>query len=158
MDMSVSRAEFKRPYSHVVHQLRSVRLRPTRQRLALAKLLFDAEDTRHVSAEALHAEALEAGIQVSLATVYNTLHQFVEVGLLNEVVIDSNRTYFDTNTETHHHFYEKTSGLLEDIPANQVKIDLDASPPPGMKIVSVDVVFRLEPMKANGQDRAVNDN
>lgn len=161
MDIAGTPPEFKRPFSHVVHQLRSVGLRPTRQRLALAKLLFDAETTRHVSAEALHAEALEEGIRVSLATVYNTLHQFVDVELLKEVVIDSNRTYFDTNTSRHHHFYEKATGLLIDVPDDSVNVELLKDVPQGMDLTTTEVVFRLLPVKPrNGvsTDRAVNDN
>lgn len=159
MDTIVSRTNFNRPFSNVVNQLRSVGLRPTRQRLALAKLLFDGEETRHVSAEALHAEAVEADIRVSLATVYNTLHQFVEVGLLQEVVVDSSRTYFDTNTEKHHHFYEKATGLLVDIPDSSVAVDVNNTVPNGMRVVSTEVVFRLEPFDGPSRtDSAVNDN
>lgn len=161
MDIAASPPEFKRPFSHVVHQLRSVGLRPTRQRLALAKLLFDAESTRHVSAEALHAEALEEGIRVSLATVYNTLHQFVEVGLLKEVVIDSSRTYFDTNTAEHHHFYEKATGLLIDVPEDCVHVELMMETPKGMQLAATETVFRLLPATnggRSGRDTAVNDN
>jgi len=161
MDIAVSPPEFKRPFSHIVHQLRSVGLRPTRQRLALAKLLFDGDSTRHVSAEALHAEAMEEGIRVSLATVYNTLHQFVEVGLLKEVVIDSNRTYFDTNAVSHHHFYEKLSGFLSDISEDDVDVKLKIDVPDGMELVATEVVFRLAPKSkssVNGIDKAVNDN
>jgi len=157
MDIAVSPPEFKRPFSHIVHQLRSVGLRPTRQRLALAKILFDGESTRHVSAEALHAEALEEGIRVSLATVYNTLHQFVEVGLLREVVIDSSRTYFDTNTASHHHFYEKLSGFLSDIRDQDVEVKLNVDVPEGMELIAAEVVFRLAPA-AKGKVKAVNDN
>lgn len=161
MDIAGTPPEFKRPFSHVVHQLRSVGLRPTRQRLALAKLLFDAETTRHVSAEALHAEALEEGIRVSLATVYNTLHQFVDVDLLKEVVIDSNRTYFDTNTAPHHHFFEKATGLLIDVPETSVNIELSRDVPQGMDLQTTEVVFRLSPKKTRkgvSTDSAVNDN
>ncbi|MEO0411089.1 MAG: iron response transcriptional regulator IrrA [Pseudomonadota bacterium] len=159
MDTIVSRTNFNRPFSNVVNQLRSVGLRPTRQRLALAKLLFDADETRHVSAEALHAEAVESDIRVSLATVYNTLHQFVDVGLLQEVVVDSNRTYFDTNTASHHHFFEKGTGLLVDIPETSVAVDVKNSVPSGMRVVSTEVVFRLEPHDGPSRtDKAVNDN
>src|SRR5262245_10917748 len=93
----------------VLSRLRAVGLRPTRQRLALARLLIESGD-RHVTAEQLHGEAVEAGIQVSLATVYNTLHQFTEVGLLREVVVEPSRSYFDTNTTEHHHFFCDTDG------------------------------------------------
>ena len=81
-------------------------LRPTRQRKELGRLLFDGPD-RHVTAEVLHDEAMRAGVRVSLATVYNTLNQFTEAGLMREIVVDGDRTYFDTNTSDHHHFFHR---------------------------------------------------
>ena len=95
-------------------KLRKAGLRPTRQRLALASLLF-AHGDRHVTAEGLHEEAVSAGVPVSLATVYNTMHQFTAAGLLREVTVDGTRTYFDTNTGDHHHFYCEDDGMLMDI-------------------------------------------
>ncbi len=132
-----------RPYTQVLERLRAAELRPTRQRLALAKLLFDGGD-RHVTAELLHAEALDASIRVSLATVYNTLHQFTAAGLLREIVVDSQRSYFDTNTSDHHHFFFETSGALEDIPVEQVVVARLPDPPKGARVKRVDVVVRLE--------------
>ncbi len=131
-----------RPYSQVLERLRASGLRPTRQRLALAKLLFDKGD-RHVTAEILHAEAMSANIRVSLATVYNTLHQFTAAKLLREIVVDSSRSYFDTNTDPHHHFYFEDSGRLADIPGDQVVVAEVPSPPAGTTIESVEVVIRL---------------
>ena len=93
-----------RPYTEVISRLRAANLRPTRQRIALAKLLFGGCD-RHVTAESLHTEAIGALIKVSLATVYNTLHQFTNAGLLREIVVNCNRCYFDTNVSEHHHFF-----------------------------------------------------
>jgi Fur family iron response transcriptional regulator len=130
-----------RTYSHVLEGLRASGLRPTRQRLALAELLF-AHGDRHVTAEMLHAEALNAGVRVSLATVYNTLHQFTSVGLLREIVVDASRSYFDTNTREHHHFFHGDSGALTDI-TNPVSIAELPPPPAGMKIDRVDVIVRL---------------
>ncbi|HAP99277.1 MAG TPA: transcriptional repressor, partial [Rhodospirillum rubrum] len=112
-----------RPFRPILEKLRKAGLRPTRQRLALARLMFDAGN-RHVTAETLHTEAMDAGVSVSLATVYNTLHQFTEGGLLREVVVDPGRSYFDTNTSEHYHFYFEVSGELVDIPASDVNIDL----------------------------------
>jgi Fur family iron response transcriptional regulator len=132
-----------RPYSNILDRLRSVGLRPTRQRLALAKLLFDNGD-RHISAEQLHTEALASHIRVSLATVYNALHQFTEAGLMREIVVDSGRSYFDTNTSDHHHFFFETSGRLEDIPADQVCLTQVPQAPAGHRIKSVDVIVRVE--------------
>lgn len=131
-----------RPYSRVIELLRTAGLRPTRQRIALAKLLFDAEN-RHVTAEQLHDEALDENVAVSLATVYNALHQFTAAGLLREVVVEPGRSYFDTNTSDHHHFYTEDDSLLEDIPAEAVTVSSVPEPPSGTEITRVDVVVRL---------------
>jgi Fur family transcriptional regulator, iron response regulator len=131
-----------RPYSHFVEQIRAVGLRPTRQRLALAKLLF-GNGNRHITAEVLHADAQAEKIRVSLATVYNTLHQFTEAGMLREIVVDASRSYFDTNTSNHHHFFYEKDGLLSDVPENIISINKEPQPPEGMAIKSIDVVIRL---------------
>ncbi|MQP64176.1 transcriptional repressor [Niveispirillum sp. SYP-B3756] len=117
-------------------------LRPTRQRLALAKLLFDAGH-RHVTAEQLHGEALEAQMQVSLATVYNTLNQFREAGLLREVVVEAGRAYFDTNIDDHHHFFHEGSGQLRDICGRQLQVAGIPDLPAGARIARIDVIIRL---------------
>lgn len=132
-----------RPYAQVLEQLRAAGLRPTRQRLALAKLLFEGGD-RHITAEMLHGEALAQSIRVSLATVYNTLHQFTEAGLLREIVVDASRSYFDTNTSFHHHFFNEDSGVLSDIPNDEVMLTKVPTAPDGMKVKSVDVVVRVQ--------------
>jgi Fur family iron response transcriptional regulator len=132
-----------RPYSASLDRLRAAGLRPTRQRLALARLLFETGD-RHVTAEQLHGEARDAGIRVSVATVYNTLHQFTEAGLLREVVVDPGRAYFDTNTSEHHHFYTADTGALEDIPSDRVVLASVPDTPPGTAIDRVDVILRLK--------------
>jgi Fur family transcriptional regulator, iron response regulator len=131
-----------RPYSNALERLRRVGLRPTRQRLALARLLFD-QGNRHVTAEQLHGEACEAAVRVSLATVYNTLHQFTAAGLLNEVVVEPGRSYFDTNVDDHHHFYFEDSGRLQDIPGNTVLVSEMPEAPSGTAIRRVDVIIRL---------------
>ncbi len=131
-----------RPYANAYDLLRESGLRPTRQRLALAKLLFDGSD-RHVRAEQLHGEALTAGIRVSLATVYNTLHQFTEVGLLREVVVESGRAYFDTNISDHHHFFYEASGELRDVPADQLVLSRLPEPPAGKLLKRVDVILHV---------------
>lgn len=129
-----------RPFQQVLEMLQSAGLRPTRQRLALARLLFDGRD-RHITAEQLHAEAQGARISVSLATVYNTLHQFTAAGLLREVVVDPGRSYFDTNTGDHHHFFHERSGELRDI--DSVVVTNVPTPPDGARIKRVDVVVRI---------------
>ena len=96
-------------------RLRQAGLRPTRQRVELAGPAVPGRD-RHVTAESLHDEVTKAGVKVSLATVYNTLHQFTEAGLLRQVIVDAARSYFDTNTGDHQHFFLEDEGLLIDIP------------------------------------------
>jgi Fur family iron response transcriptional regulator len=132
-----------RPYSHALDRLRGVGLRPTRQRLALARLLFDNGD-RHISAEQLHTEALASNIRVSLATVYNTLHQFTESGLLREIVVESGRSYFDTNVSDHHHFFYERSGRLTDIPGDMIALTKVPNAPDGLTVSRVDVIVRVE--------------
>jgi Fur family iron response transcriptional regulator len=122
--------------------LRGAGLRPTRQRVALATLLFAAGD-RHVTAEALHEEALLRKVPVSLATVYNTLHQFTEAALLREVAVEGAKTYFDTNTSNHYHFFCENSGRLLDIETGELLIAGLPEAPEGMTISRVDVLVRL---------------
>ena len=124
-------------------RLRQVGLRPTRQRLELAGLLFGQGD-RHLTAENLHWEAEAAGIKVSLATVYNTLHQFTEAGLLRQVVVDAARSYFDTNIGDHQHFYCEDDARLIDIPGETVAVAGIPIPPKGTRIERVDVVVRVK--------------
>jgi len=132
-----------RPYSQALDRLRAVGLRPTRQRLALARLLFDGGD-RHISAEQLHTEALSSSIRVSLATVYNTLHQFTDAGLLREIVVDAGRSYFDTNTSDHHHFFYEKSGKLCDIPGDLISVAKVPDAPEGFNISRVEVIVRVD--------------
>ncbi|HXG78382.1 MAG TPA: Fur family transcriptional regulator [Methyloceanibacter sp.] len=122
--------------------LRKAGLRPTRQRAALAYLLF-AEGDRHVTAETLHEEALARKVPVSLATVYNTLHQFTAAGLLREVAVEGAKTYFDTNTSNHYHFFCEQSGKLMDIQTGSIRIEGLPEAPEGMAISRVDVLVRL---------------
>ena len=123
-------------------RLRRVGLRPTRQRVELVGLLFGTGD-RHVTAESLHGEAAKAGVQVSLATVYNTLHQFTQAGLLRQVVVDAARSYFDTNTGEHQHFFVENEGALIDIPGEQIAVVGVPAPPKGMAVERIDVVVRV---------------
>ncbi len=132
----------QRTYSGLIDKLKSVGLRPTRQRLGLARILFDRGD-RHLTAERLHKEALAEEVRVSLATVYNTLHQFTDAGLLREVVVEPGHSYFDTNTSDHHHFYFEDSGRLEDIPGSLVAMKDLPPAPSGTRIARVDVIIRV---------------
>jgi Fur family transcriptional regulator, iron response regulator len=126
----------------IAERLRGAGLRPTRQRVALARLLFEAGD-RHVTAELLHEEAQGRKVPVSLATVYNTLHQFTEVGLLREVAVEGAKTYFDTNTSNHYHFFCEHSGKLLDIETDSIRIEGLPEAPEGMAISRVDVLVRI---------------
>ena len=126
--------------------LREAGLRPTRQRIALAEILFSSGN-RHVSAEQLHEEALTARVPVSLATVYNTLHQFTEASLLREVAVDGSKTYFDTNTSDHHHFFIESENVVIDIPGDGLMVDNLPVAPEGMEIVRVDVIVRVRPVR-----------
>ena len=126
-----------------VTRLRAAGLRPTRQRNELADLLF-RDGHRHLTAETLHADAVSKGIRVSLATVYNTLHQFTNSGLLRQVMVDSTRSYFDTNTTEHQHFYYEDDGMLTDIPGSEeISVGNIPQAPEGTKVARVDVVVRL---------------
>nr|WP_281393024.1 Fur family transcriptional regulator [Roseibium litorale] len=129
-------------HHNVTDMLRDAGLRPTRQRVSLAELLFSQGD-RHISAEILHEEAVQADVPVSLATVYNTLHQFTEAGLLREVAIDGTKTYFDTNVSDHHHFFVEGDNEVFDIPGEGVGIGRIPAAPEGMEVVRVDVIVRL---------------
>ena len=134
-----------------MQRLKQAGLRPTRQRIALAGLLFGAGD-RHVTAEQLHGEAGAAGTRISLATIYNTLHQFTAAGLLREVVVETGRSYFDTNIGSHHHFYYEDSGDIVDIEASNVAFAALPATPDGHEIAAVDVVIRVRP-RDQGQRR-----
>ena len=131
-----------RPSATIDQRVRGAGLRPTRQRVALAELLF-AKGDRHLTAEQLHEEALVAGVPVSLATVYNTLHQFTHAGLLRILAIEGSKTYFDTNTSDHHHFFIEGENSVFDIADAPVRVVNLPQPPEGMEIVNVDIVVRL---------------
>jgi Fur family iron response transcriptional regulator len=127
-------------------RVREAGLRPTRQRIALADLLF-AKGDRHLSAEELHEEALAAGVPVSLATVYNALHQFTQAGLLRILAVEGSKTYFDTNTSDHHHFFVEGENRIFDIADGPVTVNNLPEPPEGMEIANVDIVVRLRPKR-----------
>ncbi len=130
------------PWHDVKAMLREVGLRPTRQRMALGWILFGKGD-RHITAEMLYEDATRAKVPVSLATIYNTLHQFTEVGLLRQVAVDGSKAYFDTNASDHHHFFVEGEDVLLDIPAADAIIEKMPTPPEGYDIARIDVVVRL---------------
>jgi len=130
----------------MAERLRSAGLRVTRPRLALLRLLSDAGH-RHITVENLHEEAIAAAIPVSLATVYNILHQFTAAGLLREVLIAPGRLYFDTNVDEHHHFLCESTGMLQDIPEKEIAVLGIPEPPVGTAISRVEVIVRLRPLE-----------
>ena len=135
-----------RPSPDLAERLRSAGLRVTRPRLALLRLLSDAGH-RHITVENLHEEAIAAAIPVSLATVYNILHQFTAAGLLREVLIVPGRLYFDTNVDEHHHFLCESTGMLQDIPEKEIAVLGIPAPPVGTAISRVEVIVRLRPLE-----------
>lgn len=131
------------PWHDVKAMLRQVGLRPTRQRMALGWILFGKGD-RHLTAEMLYEEATRAKVPVSLATIYNTLHQFTEVGLLRQIAVDGSKAYFDTDVSAHHHYFVEEENELIDIPAGADVIVGDTpTAPEGYEIARVDVIVRL---------------
>src|SRR3954462_4114569 len=130
------------PWQNVRTMLREVGLRPTRQRMELGWILFSKGD-RHLTAEMLFEEASKARVPVSLATVYNTLNQFTDVGLLRQVAVDGSKTYFDTNVSDHHHFFVEGENALLDIADSDVVVGKTPVPPEGYEIARIDVVVRL---------------
>lgn len=133
----------------LAEKLRLAGLRPTRQRMALASLLFKDGD-RHVSAESLHKDAVTARIPVSLATVYNTLNQFTEAGLLREVAIEGDRTFFDTNTSNHFHYFLEDSDGLIDIGTDELEVKGLPPLPAGTVVDRIDVIVRLKKSPSGG--------
>ncbi|PTM39362.1 Fur family transcriptional regulator Irr [Bosea sp. 124] len=135
------------PFHDIRERLRRVGLRPTRQRVSLGWVLF-ARGDRHISAEMLYEEAMKEKIPVSLATIYNTLHQFTQAGLLRELAIDGAKTFFDTDSSEHHHFVVDGENTVIDIPAEAVDVAALPEPPEGYEIARVDVVVRLRKIDA----------
>jgi len=131
-----------RPFTSAVDRLTAAGLRPTRQRLGLARLLFE-EGNRHITAEQLHREATDGGVKVSLATVYNTLNQFTEVGLLREVAVAVGRAYFDTNTSAHYHLFNEDTGELFDVPGDSVVLSVLPEIPENTVVETIDVVVYI---------------
>ena len=123
-------------------RLQSAGLRATPKRIAIGSLLFDGVD-RHVTADDVSAMARKAGVRVSLATVYNTLNQFVAAGLLKRIILDTDRTYFDTNVSDHHHLFFEENGMLHDIPGDSIRVEGLPDVPAGSKVRAVEVIVRM---------------
>lgn len=139
--VTVNRKRTSHAAARIGERLRAAGLRPTQQRRLLAELLFQ-HGHRHVTAELLHQEAKEAGHPVSLATVYNALHQFTDAGLLQQVIVEPSQSYFDTNIGPHQHFYNEDENRLTDISA-AICVSGLPQPPKGTKVQRVDVVVRI---------------
>jgi Fur family transcriptional regulator, iron response regulator len=135
------------PWQTYKKLLREVGLRPTRARMILSWILF-GRGNRHVTAEMLYEEAMGARIPVSLATVYNTLNQFTEAGLLRQIGVDGSKSFFDTNPSEHHHFFVQGEEELLDIPTTQTLLDRSPQAPEGFEIARIDVVVRLRRKEA----------
>jgi Fur family iron response transcriptional regulator len=131
-------------WSRADRWLEGAGLRPTRQRRALALVLVGDGRHRHVTAESLFEAVRERGLGVSLATVYNTLKCFTEAGLLTEITVDGARSYFDTRTEEHPHFFWEEEGILTDAPSGSVAFAALPEAPEGTEVSKVDVVIRLQ--------------
>lgn len=123
-------------------RLQSVGLRATPKRIAIGGLLFDGCD-RHVTADDVAIMARKAGVRVSLATVYNTLNQFVTAGLMKRITLDTDRTYFDTNISEHHHLFFEENGVLHDIPGDSIRVEGLPEIPKGSKVRAVEVIVRM---------------
>ncbi len=135
--------------AHAHALLKAAGLRPTRQRVALARLLFGGAP-RHVTADDLHQDAILFGARLSLATVYNTLNQFAEAGLVRKVSVEGERTWYDTDTESHQHFYIEAEDRIIDIPGEELRFGNLPVPPAGYAISKVDVLIRLVRVEPQG--------
>ena len=126
-------------------KLRSSNLRPTKQRLKICQFLFDREKTFHFTVEALNKKINKNGAtKVSLATIYNTVEAFTNAGYLKEILTNKNKSYYDTNIKSHHHFYDEGSKELTDIHYSQIKLSKIPIPPKGKKIKNLEVVIRIQ--------------
>ena len=145
----ITMTETHTPDEGVLKQLlRDAGLRPTRQRILIASLLLDGRH-RHVSADGLAREITATGQHMAGGTIYNTLNQFTDAGLLRRVTVRNEHTVFDTNTSHHHHFYDAACDQLVDIPADEVLLACLPDAPAGHDIQSVDVVINITPKDAS---------
>ena len=129
----------------IVSKLRTSGLRPTKQRISIAKNLFERSKTFHFTVETLNKEINKKGIEkISLATIYNTVEAFTKAGNIKEIFTSKNKSYYDTNIKSHHHFYDEDTKELTDIDYSQVKLSKVPNPPKGKKIKNLEVVIRLQ--------------
>ena len=136
--------KFMNQKNEIINKLRSSGLRPTKQRILIAKKLFDKRKTFHFTVETLNKRInKDENAKVSLATIYNTVEAFTNAGYLKEILTSKNKSYYDTNIKSHHHFYDEGSKELTDINYNQVKLSKVPTPPKGKKIKNLEVVIRI---------------
>ena len=129
----------------ILKKLRTSGLRPTKQRVEIAKFLFERDNTVHFTVESLENHlAKKTPCKFALATIYNTVHAFKKAGHLSEVDVRGKKTYFDTNITNHHHFYDNETSELIDISENQIKFEKIPNAPNGKKIVNVEVIINLK--------------
>ena len=129
----------------IINKLRSSNLRPTKQRILIAKKLFDRKETFHFTAETLNQVINKKGqSRISLATIYNTVEAFKKAGHIREILTNNSKSYYDTNTKSHHHFYDEESKQLTDIHSSQIKLSKIPTPPKGKKIKNLEVVIRIQ--------------
>ena len=131
--------------NEIINKLRSSGLRPTKQRVLIAKSLFDSDKTFHFTVETLNKKINKNGVtKVSLATIYNTVEAFTSAGYLKEILTSKNKSYYDTNIKSHHHFYDEGSKELTDIRYSQIRLSKIPTPPKGKKIKNLEVVIRIQ--------------
>ena len=133
------------PYSMALKKIEESGIRPTKQRRVLAKLLFQKGD-RHISAENLFDEVKKEDRKISMATIYNTLKQFTNLGLIREIVVDKNKSLYDTNNKPHYHLYIEDEGKIHDIPTNNINLDLP-SVPACLTLHNIDIIVRVRSLK-----------
>ena len=132
-------------YNKVIKKLNNNGVRPTKQRMVLAKLLFE-KGKRHISAEDLFDEVRNEDRKISLATIYNTLKQFTSLGLIREIVVDQNKSLYCTNKESHYHLYIEDENKVIDIPTKNIDLNIP-SIPACLKLHDVDVIVRIRTLK-----------
>ena len=138
-------SKFMNQKNEIINKLRGSGLRPTKQRIQIAKKLFDNNKTFHFTVESLNKKIKKSGKEkISLATIYNTVEAFTNAGYLKEILTSKNKSYYDTNIKSHHHFYDEDSKELTDINYNQIKLSKVPHPPKGKKIKNLEVVIRLQ--------------
>jgi len=132
-------------YNKAIGTLKKNNIRPTKQRIILAKLLFE-KGRRHISAEDLYDEVKKDDRKISLATIYNTLKQFSNIGLIREIVVDQNKSLYCTSNESHYHLYIENEGKIVDIPTKNIDLNIP-SMPACLKLHNIDVIVRVRTLK-----------